>query len=328
MRHALATLSLVAALGAVPPAEAQVRLPEGVRLTLDSARTVRAPRHRIPISESALRAATLVGPNPLLGNLAPRPYRIADGDRVEVVTNTRTTVSFWFASPERTQTTAVTVTDDEGVVAAQRIGVGAATTVELDFMIGSGLDVGGTEYPVVVTATDDGTPSKETVVRFTVVAADPPAVACDPTAALSFDRLDTVGQLTLYEAENRPFDLGPCTFVVFDPTTGAVRSTVRLTDVLAPHADTDLSVMAGDFPPGTFTLPAGAFALVRGTAAVGDALGAVLGSTDFVLGAVYDRAGVYGNTDGNLFSHTSHPDPAARQAAFEAAVSRWLGVSP
>ncbi|WP_420456883.1 hypothetical protein [Rubrivirga sp.] len=287
------------------------------------------------VLQEVRRRATLVKPSLL--NLPPRPYQIADGDQIQVVTDRVRTLSFWVSSPEHNQTTTVTVSDPEGVVLDSRITPGAYASVELDVAVYGGLGVTDGSYsaPVTITAQDNGFGPRSTTVTVTVEPVDPPAADCDPAVNMGLNRFDTAGLLDVYRGGNQPFDLSSCTLVVFGPRSGTVLSAVSLPTTIRPYHDVELSVSTGHLLPDLFTPGQGAFALVRGTAAPGDALADVLASTDFVLGAVYGGRfylpihAVYDQSvPDTIFDAYSHPDdPVGRRAAFDAALDEVLGLS-
>ena len=160
------------------------------------------------------------------------------------------------------------------------------------------------------------------------VGEEPAQLACAPGTRLnifpgySVDFPETLG---LFVSSPSDVEMTGCTLVGFDDGGEAV-STYALTETLfgfqdntytndPSFGDNPLPLPNNSFPDGT-----GAFAIVRGTAAVGASVLDVLADTDFVLGGVYDAAGA------DEFSNQTESDPAVREAAFVAAVRARLSL--
>ena len=93
--------------------------------------------------------------------------------------------------------------------------------------------------------------------------------------------------------------LSACSFVVFDPFTEKVTYSAVTTGTVAPASVFVLATTGGDqaLPPMTLPDSPGAFALVEGTATVGDDVSAVFGRV--VAAVVYDRdRSVFGSIGG------------------------------
>ena len=279
---------------------------------------------------AARRAAFETALQSRLPNRPPVPIGIADGDRIPITVGVETTIAFSFASPEPGQTTAITVDDVDLVVKATRLTAGNVATAEIDLLVGTGA-FQARDYALRITATDDGTTSEATTIEVVVEASDPPAVACSPAARLNLfpDPGYATGsdeQLSFFVSEQGGVDMSGCTLVGFD-AQGVAVSTFAPTDVLSGSQDTiyDNDPNApGDtvlpLPLDTFVDGTGAFALVRGSVAIGDDLARVLATSEFVLGGVYDAS------KEEAFSHQTILSPAARRAAFIASAETCLAL--
>ena len=184
------------------------------------------------------------------------------------------------------------------------------------------------------------------VSTFATAAPEPEPVACGPAAPLSFDADGSGGAVTAADfsatpdgvfgdasgefagvrhegaAGDAPADLAGCSFVSFDPFAETVVAAVPATGTVDPGGVHTFATAGGDqalSPDALFDDP-GAFALVTGTASVGDPVSTVFGRV--VAAVVYDRGGgVVASVRGGL-----PPAGAEAQAAtFAAAMARVFG---
>lgn len=173
-------------------------------------------------------------------------------------------------------------------------------------------------------------------VEFGAVAGN--TVACTAMAPLLFSDYDAdptdgsadprgeFAEVTNDAGDGTSVDLSGCDFVVFDPFTEMVTYAADAQDVLGDgHTHSFATVVLPEdgqtIPPMTLPDGPGAFALIDGSASVGQSIGTVLANADVVAAVVYlDDDNVFGSARGGS-------DAAANAEAMREAISQLHAVA-
>ncbi|GAB5536628.1 MAG: hypothetical protein Rubg2KO_28770 [Rubricoccaceae bacterium] len=166
------------------------------------------------------------------------------------------------------------------------------------------------------------------------VGVTPGVLACTPDASLLFSDWDVdptdgapdargeFAEIANDDADGTAYDLSGCDFVVFDPFTELVTYAADATGVLPDGATYSFAttVPAGTsgqtMPPATLPDGPSAFALIDGSASVGQSVGDVLAGTEVVAAVVL-------GFDGSLFASVrGGPEATATNEALLEALSR------
>lgn len=154
---------------------------------------------------------------------------------------------------------------------------------------------------------------------------------CSPQSSLAFGDFDTNGDdptfgefASVTESGGSPVNLVGCSFIVFDPFTENVTFSARATGVIGGDGTYTFATDNGDqtIPGETIPDGPGAFALIDGSATVGQSVGAVLSNASVVAAVVYrDEDNVFGQVSGG-------PDqtPAANAQALLQALSQLFAT--
>ena len=133
------------------------------------------------------------------------------------------------------------------------------------------------------------------------------APVCSPSSPLAFDDFDadgddaTFGEFASVKSGGGPVLLAGCSFVVFDPFTELVTFALAASGSVGSDGTRVFATMNGDqeIPEGTLPDGPGAFALIDGSAEVGQSVGDVLAEAAVVAAVVYlDDDNVFGQVGG------------------------------